>query len=202
MSYEPPFTITDAISTLCIDIAEMVGRLSPDSGLSTDPTLHRKLRIRSIHSSLAIEQNSLSEEQVTAILGGKRVLGPAKDIREVENADRAYAMLDDLEPYRLDDLLRAHGVMMDGLREDAGRFRSGNVGVYDGSRLIHAGTPAAYVPEAMTDLFGWLRTTGTHPLIASCVFHYEFEFIHPFRTATGEPGDCGIRFCWHDGGPC
>lgn len=112
MSYTPPFTITERISTLCIEIAEMVGRLAPDSSLSTDPVLHRKLQISSIHSSLAIEQNSLTEEQVTAILGGKRVLGPADDIREVENADRAYGMIDGLDPYSLADLLRAHGTMM------------------------------------------------------------------------------------------
>lgn len=188
MSYTPPFTITERISTLCIEIAEMVGRLSPDSSLSTDPVLHRELQISSIHSSLAIEQNSLTEEQVTAILGGKRVLGPADDIREVENADRAYGMIDGLDPYSLDDLLRAHGTMMAGLREDAGRFRSGNVGVYQGTKLIHAGTPAAYVPEVMADLFDWLSRTDVHPLIASCVFHYEFEFIHPFADGNGRTG--------------
>lgn len=184
MSYTPPFTITERISTLCIEIAEMVGRLAPDSSLSTDPVLHRKLQISSIHSSLAIEQNSLTEEQVAAILGGKRVLGPADDIREVENADRAYGMIDGLNPYSLADLLRAHGTMMAGLREDAGRFRSGNVGVYQGAKLIHAGTPAVYVPEVMADLFDWLRRTDVHPLIASCVFHYEFEFIHPFADTN------------------
>ena len=188
MGYTPPFTVTDRISTLCIEIAEMVGHLDASSELSTDPVLHRELRIRTIHSSLAIENNQLSERQVTALLDGKRVLGPAQDIMEVENAHRAYALIDTLDPYDLADLLRAHGTMMAGLREDAGRFRDGNVGVYDGDRLIHAGTPAAYVPEVMADLFSWLRSTEMHPLIASCVFHYEFEFIHPFSDGNGRTG--------------
>lgn len=188
MGYTPPFTVTEHISSLCIDIAEMVGRLDVSSELSTNPILHRKLRIRSIHSSLAIENNQLTEGQVTALLDGKRVLGPAQDIREVENADRAYNLIDSLNPYDLDDLLYAHRTMMEGLREDAGRFRDGNVGVYDGERLIHAGTPAAYVPEVMADLFVWLRSTNIHPLIKSCIFHYEFEFIHPFSDGNGRTG--------------
>lgn len=188
MGYEPPFERTPEIDALCMEIAELVGMLHPSSSLGTSPTLHRELRIRTIRSSLMIEGNTLSEEAVTAIMDGKRVLGPARDILEVENAKRAYELIDSLDPLSLDDLLRAHRVMMDGLIEHAGRFRSGDVGVFDGGALIHASTPANYVPRVMADLFGWLATTNLHPLPVSCVFHYEFEFIHPFADGNGRTG--------------
>lgn len=188
MRYEPPFERTPEIDNLCMDIAELVGKLHPTSSLSTDPTLHRELRIRTIRSSLMIEGNTLSEEAVTAIMDGKRVLGPAKDILEVENAKQAYGLMDVLNPLSLDDLLHAHRIMMDGLIEHAGCFRSRDVGVFDGDVLIHAGTPANYVPQVMADLFGWLATTDLHPLVASCIFHYEFEFIHPFADGNGRTG--------------
>ena len=188
VGYEPPFVQTPKIDRLAMEIAELVGSLVPAGKLSTNPTLHRKLRVKTIRSSLVIEGNALSEEAVTAILDGKRVLGNANDIREVLNAARAYAMLDGLNPTSVEDLLRVHRVMMDGLVEEAGRFRTGNVGVYDGGVLIHAGTPATYVPEVIADLFGWMARTELHPLIASCVFHYEFEFIHPFSDGNGRTG--------------
>lgn len=114
-------------------------------------------------------------------MNGKRVLAPPKDIREVQNAYEAYEALSDMDPYSMEDLLQAHLFMMKGLTEESGRFRSKNVGVYDGERLVHAGTPAHYVAEVMQDLFSWLRTSPMHPLVKSCVFHYEFEFIHPFQ---------------------
>ena len=188
MPYEPPFESTDAILSLAIQIGEMAGTLSPSSESTSNPTLHRKLRIQTIHSSLAIEQNGLSLDQVTAIIDGKRVLGPPDEIREVENAKRAYDLMEELDPYSMNDLLRVHRVMMDGLAKDAGRLRTKNAGVYDGERLIHAGTPAAYVPEVMADLFAWLKRTRMHPLVASCVFHYEFEFVHPFSDGNGRTG--------------
>ena len=184
MGYEPSFERTSEIDDLCMEIAELVGMLHPASGLDTSPTLHRELRIRTIRSSLMIEGNTLSEEAVTAIIDGKRVLGPARDILEVENAKRAYELIDSLDPLNLDDLLRAHRVMMDGLIKHAGCFRSGDVGVFDGEALIHAGTPANYVPQVMSGLFEWLATTDLHPLLVSCVFHYEFEFIHPFADGA------------------
>ncbi|WP_258552648.1 Fic family protein [Paraeggerthella sp.] len=162
--------------------------MTPSSEINTSPYLHRKLRIRTIHSSLLIEGNALSEDQVTAIIDGKRVLGDAKDVREVENAHRAYELIDSIDPFDVSDLLRIHGVMMDGLIKDAGNFRSKNVGVYDGDALIYAGTPAHYVPEVMADLFGWITSTKVHPLISSCIFHYEFEFVHPFADGNGRCG--------------
>ena len=188
MVYEPPLNRTSEIDGLCMEIAELVGALGPASTLGTNPVLHRELRITTIHSSLMIEGNTLSREAVTAILDGKRVLGPADQILEVTNARRAYQLMDDLDPLSPDDLLRAHGVMMRGLISDAGRYRSGDAGVVEGSRLIHACTPARYVPEVMSGLFGWMASTDLHPLLVSCVFHYEFEFIHPFSDGNGRTG--------------
>ena len=188
MPYSPPFERNDRIDSLCMEIAELVGSLSSDAPLVKSPMLHRELRIKTIHSSLLIEGNSLDEPVVTAIFDGKRVLGDAHDIREVENAKRAYDLMPKLDPHSLDDLLLAHKTMMEGLISEAGRFRSGNVGVFDGDVLIHAGTPAAYVPEVMRDIFDWLSTTSMHPLLASCVFHFEFEFCHPFSDGNGRTG--------------
>lgn len=199
MSYEPPFASTPHIESLCIDIAEMVGSLTPSAALSSSPTLHHKLRISTIRSSLVIEGNSLSEEMVTAVMDGKRVLGPTQDIREVENAQRAYGLLPELDPYSINDLLRAHGTMMEGLVSHPGSFRNGNVGVYAGNTLVHAGTPARYVPQVMGDLFDWMGKTDFHPLVMSCVFHYEFEFIHPFSDGNGRTGRLWhtlILSCW------
>ena len=136
-----------------MEIAELVGALGSASALSTSPMLHRELRITTIHSSLMIERNTLSREAVTAILDGERVLGPARQILEVDNARRTYRLMDDLDPLSPDDLLRAHGVMMRGLIDDAGRYRAGNTGVFEEGGLIHAGTPARCIPEVMTDLF-------------------------------------------------
>ena len=188
MAYEPSFERTDMIDALCMEIAELVGMLSPQTPLSTSPTLRRELRIQTIYSSLVIECNKLDERAVSAIIDGKRVLGDRRDILEVENARAAYDLIPELDPHLLEDLLRVHRVMMGGLVPDAGRFRSGNVGVFNGETLIHAGTPAAYVPEVMGGLFEWLRTTRMHPLLASCIFHFEFEFCHPFSDGNGRTG--------------
>lgn len=188
MPYEPPFERNDAIDMLCMEIAELVGMISPQAPLAKSPALHRELRIKTIRSSLMIEGNKLDEKTVTAIIDGKRVLGDIHDILEVENAKRAYDLIPELNPHSIDDLLKAHRTMMDGLVPDAGRFRSGNVGVFDGDALIHAGTPAAYVPEVMADIFGWLEKTSMHPLVASCIFHFEFEFCHPFSDGNGRTG--------------
>ncbi|WP_026460302.1 Fic family protein [Schaalia suimastitidis] len=188
MAYEPPFQRNDAIDTLCMEIAEFIGMISPQAPLLKSPTLHRELRIKTIHSSLMIEGNKLDERTVTAILDGKRVLGDRRDVLEVANAKRAYDLIFELDPYSIDALLSAHRTMMEGLIPDAGRFRNGNVGVFDGDSLVHTGTPATYVPEVMTNIFTWLRETGMHPLLASSVFHFEFEFCHPFSDGNGRVG--------------
>ena len=198
--YEPPFDPTDKITATALDIAEMVGRLAPDSALSSSPVLHRELRIKTIHSSLAIEQNTLTMEQVTDIIDGRRVFGPPDDIREVRNAKRAYDLLGNWDPRNMDDLLEAHGVMMEGLRKDAGTFRTKNAGVYDGDRLIHAGTPASYVPEVMADLFEWLGSTKLHPLLAYSITSSNSSTRSPTETAASEGS--GTRCCWLDGAPC
>ena len=171
-----------------MEIAELVGMLTPGTPIAKSPALHRELRIKTIHSSLLIEGNRLDERAVTAIIDGKRVLGDTNDIMEVENAKRAYDLIPELDPCSLEDLLRVHGVMMENLVPEAGRFRSGNVGVFDGDNLIHAGTPAAYAPEVMADMFSWLKTTTMHPLLASCIFYFEFEFCHPFSDGNGRVG--------------
>jgi Fic family protein len=134
------------------------------------------------------EQNTLTLEQVTDVINGKRILGPPQDIHEVKNAYEAYERVSVLDPYSVSNLLLAHRMMMDGLVKEAGSFRSGNVGVYAGAKLIHAGTPAKYVPDLIQQLFTWLKKSKLHPLVKSCIFHYEFEYIHPFQDGNGRTG--------------
>lgn len=186
--YQPPFTMTEEITNLVIEIGEQVGAVTTYDSLQPNPTLRRESRIKSIHSSLAIEQNTLTLEQVSDVIGGKRVLGPPQDIREVKNAYEAYERVSALDPYSVKNLLLAHKIMMEGLVKEAGVFRSKNVGVYAGTQLIHAGTPANYVPELVDQLFTWMKQSKLHPLVKSCIFHYEFEFIHPFADGNGRIG--------------
>ncbi len=187
-TYQPPFHMTEEITNLIVEIGQYVGSITMYETMHQNPVLRRENRIRSIYSSLAIEQNTLSLNQVTDIIEGKRVLGPPQDIREVKNAYEAYEQISGLDPYSVKDLLLAHKWMMEGLVKDAGRFRSGNVGVYAGEQLIHAGTPARYVPELVSQLMTWLKESRYHPLVKSCIFHYEFEFIHPFADGNGRTG--------------
>ena len=186
--YVPPFKITDTIVHLVSEISERVGALSIKNEANPSPQLRRKNQIRSIHSSLAIENNTLSLEQVTDIINGKRVLGPPNEIREVKNAYEAYSQLLTLDPYKIDDMLAAHKIMMTGLISEAGKFRSGGVGIFAGERLIHMAPPAQIVAEHMTNLLAWIKDSSVHLLIKSCVFHYEFEFIHPFADGNGRMG--------------
>lgn len=184
-----PFEITPEILSDVAEIAELVGRISGTGNLSASPTLRRNNRIRTIHGSLAIEQNTLSIEQITAILNGKRIIAPPKDIAEVKNAYEIYERIDELNPYCVDDLLTAHGVMMRGLVEEAGMFRSRPVGVVDGEgRILHFGTLPDYVPGLVTELLEWTQGSELPMLIKSCVFHYEFELIHPFADGNGRVG--------------
>ena len=186
---KPPFEITNSILDKIAEIAELVGQVSATSGLTTNPTLRRTNRIRTIYSSLAIEQNTLSLDQVTAVLDGKRVLAPPKDIAEVKNAYEIYDMMDSLDPYSVDALLDAHGVMTRGLVEEAGCFRSRPVGVVDKQgNILHFGTLPAYVPGLTMELLDWVRDSDYHMLIKSCVFHYELEVIHPFSDGNGRIG--------------
>lgn len=186
---KPPFEITNTIIDSVAEIAELVGRLTSTNQLSSNPTLRRSNRIRTIHGSLAIEQNTLSLEQITAVLNGKHVLAPPKDIAEVKNAYEIYERLDELDPYSADDLLTAHGIMTRGLVEESGMFRTRPVSVVDQERRVpHFGTLPQYVPDLVMELLDWVKNSDVHMLIRSCVFHYEFELIHPFADGNGRVG--------------
>ena len=186
---KPPFEITEAALSDVMEISELVGKISSTQNLSTSPILRRQNRIRTIYSSLAIEQNTLSLEQVTAVLSGKRVLAPPKDIAEVKNAYEIYDHLAELNPYSVDDLLLAHRTMMQGLVREAGEFRSRPVGVVDSKgNVLHFGTLPQYVPTLMEELVQWTESSPFPLLIKSCVFHYEFEVIHPFADGNGRMG--------------
>ncbi|MDO4343352.1 MAG: Fic family protein [Eubacteriales bacterium] len=186
--YKPPFHVTDKMTSLIAEISEQVGRITVLQEGTINPHLRRENRIRTIHSSLAIEHNSLTLSQVTAILDGKRVLGNPNEIKEVQNAYEAYELMLQLNPASVDNLLKAHKLMMSGLVSENGRFRSGGVGVFDGEVLIHMAPPAEFVPEHIHNLFAWYQASELHPLIKSAVFHYEFEFIHPFADGNGRMG--------------
>ena len=186
---KPPFEITNTIIDSVAEIAELVGRLTSTNQLSSNPTLRRSNRIRTIHGSLAIEQNTLSLEQVTAVLNGKHVLAPPKDIAEVKNAYEIYERLDELDPFSVDDLLTAHGIMTRGLVDESGVFRSKPVGVVDQEgHVLHFGTLPQYVPDLIMELLEWIKNSDVHMLIRSCVFHYELELIHPFADGNGRVG--------------
>lgn len=184
MPYKPPYTITPKITNLVAQISEAIGGYYAQENLR----LHRVNRIKTIQGTLAIEGNTLSTEQVTAVLEGKPVIAPINEVQEVRNAIKAYELLDRLDPYQVADLLKAHAAMEAGLIDEAGHFRKGGAGVVSGQTVIHYAPDAERVPFLIDDLFGWLRTTEEHPLIASCVFHYEFEFIHPFADGNGRTG--------------
>lgn len=186
---KPPFEITNTMIHEIAEIAELVGKLTSTNQLSANPTLRRTNRIRTIHGSLAIEQNTLSLEQVTAVLNGKQVLTPPKDIAEVKNAYEIYERLEELDPYSVDDLLTAHGIMTRGLVDESGVFRSKPVGVVDQEgHVLHFGTLPQYVPNLVMELLDWVKNSDMHMLIRSCVFHYEFELIHPFANGNGRVG--------------
>lgn len=189
MTY-PPYTITSAILKRVAAISEWLAAHAAD-GLavgSLSPQLRRENRIRTIHASLAIENNTLSLEQVTDIIYGKAVIGRPRDIQEVHGAVSAYEKLDSWRPYRLEDLLDAHATLMRALVEKPGCLRTGGVGVYQGGKVVHMAAPAHLVHDHLIRLLDWPEQTDEHPLVASCVFHYEFEFIHPFADGNGRMG--------------
>lgn len=188
--YTPPFHITDSILHLVADISERIGRMEAFADWQLpEPMLRKENRIKTIHSSLAIEHNSLTLEQVTDIINGKRVVGAPDEIQEVKNAIDAYHLMLQLDAFKEKDLLRAHAAMMRDLVQGAGNYRNNGVGVFDDNgNCIHMAPPAGRIPILMKDLFEWVSTTQTHPLISSCVFHYEFEFIHPFIDGNGRVG--------------
>lgn len=184
MSYIPPYRITPKIIDLVSKISEAVGSFYAQEKLR----LHRINRIKTIQGSLAIEGNTLTIDQITAILDGKPVIAPINEVQEIRNAIKAYELLETLNPNNIEDLLKTHFTMEAGLIDDAGHFRSGGVGVASGEEIIHYAPPAERVPHLIKDLFEWLNGTEEHPLIKSCIFHYEFEFIHPFSDGNGRTG--------------
>ena len=187
-TYIPPFKVSSEAINLVAEISAQVERyairLEQEDGLR----LRKANRIKTIHSSLAIEGNTLSEDEVRDIIDGKDVVAPIRQIQEVKNAIKTYELYPELDAFNEKDLLKAHGVMMQALVDDAGRYRRGGVGVFGNQGLIHLAPPADRVPMLMRDLFGWLKKSKDHLLIRSCVFHYEFEFIHPFIDGNGRMG--------------
>lgn len=184
----PPFEITKKILADATEVSELVGRLSAGR-LSSSPVLRRTNRIRTIQGTLAIEQNSLSVEQVTAVLNGRHVIAPPREIAEVKNAYAVYETIMDYDPYSVNALLDAHSVMMRGMIEEAGMFRSGAVGVADSSgNILHMGTLPRYVPQSVENLLCWVQDSDLPMAIKSSVFHYEFELIHPFADGNGRIG--------------
>ena len=186
--YVPPFEITPKIIDLISKISEKIGEINSLESSARHVELRRESRIKTIHSSLAIENNSLSLEQITAIINGKRVLGAPNEIQEVKNAVQSYDLLLSLDSTKEKDLLRAHALMMKDLVRNNGRYRSGGVGIFNGQNVVHVAPPASSVPALMKDLFRWVKRADVHPLVKSCVFHYEFEFIHPFQDGNGRLG--------------
>ncbi len=193
-NYNPPFTITNEILSLVSSISEKIGSITVISSLETKPYLRKNNRIKSIHSSLKIEANSLSLGQVRDVIAGKPVLGTQKEIQEVQNAYAAYEKISEINPYSLKDLKRFHSIMTMYVVKESGSFREGEEGVFNGDRCIFMAPPARLVPKLMDDLFHWMKEAqnSIHPLILSSVFHYEFVFIHPFSDGNGR-----IARLWH-----
>lgn len=187
MSYVPPFTITADILNLVASISEQVGQLKA-SALNVSPQLRKQNRIKTITGTLAIEGNTLSEEQITAIIEGKHVLGSTRELAEVKGAIAAYEALVNFKAHSITDLLSAHGLMMADVLTKAGQFRHKAVGIHKGGQVHHIAPPAHKVSGLMADLMQWLQQAKDHPLITSCVFHYELEFIHPFADGNGRMG--------------
>ena len=186
--YKPPFLLSAKAVGMIADIAAQMERFAIRMEQNDALTLRRANRIKTIHSSLAIEGNTLLESDVADIIDGKTVVAPIREIQEVKNAIRVYEEFDKLDPFSMDDMLRAHSLMMSALTDDSGHFRKGGVGVYSEKGLVHMAPPADRVYPLMSDLFNWLKNADDHLLVRSCVFHYEFEFIHPFIDGNGRMG--------------
>ena len=187
-NYIPPFSITNKTINLISEISEKVANIIISEQINSNPHLRKNNRIRTIQASLAIENNSLSLEQVTEIIGGKHIIGAAHEIKEVKNAYQMYEHLQKFNPYSIEDLLNAHKILMKELVNEAGEFRHKGVGIANNERIIHIAPPAENIQWLMKDLFQWLKDSKEHILIKSCIFHYEFEFIHPFSDGNGRMG--------------
>jgi len=192
--YTPPFTITESMLQHIAIISEKLGKVNIDEGLKKKPHLRKISRIKSVYASCRIEANSLTQEQVKAVIDGQMVFGDAKDIKEVQNAYAAYASLENINPYSMADLQKMHRLMTENLLNESGQFRHGEEGVFSGDKCIFMAPPARFVPHLMEQLFSWMNRERNklHPLIMAAVFHYEFVFIHPYADGNGR-----IARLWH-----
>lgn len=186
--YTPPFTVSVTAINLLTRITALTERLTARLGQADKLTLRKVNRVKTIHSSLAIEGNTLSENEVRDMINGKTIVAPLREIQEVKNAIKAYELYPTLDPFNEQDLLKAHHVMMEALVEQPGRYRTGGVGVLGQYGFVHIAPPAHLVPTLMANLFSWLKHAKDNIIIRSCVFHYEFEFIHPFDDGNGRIG--------------
>lgn len=188
-TYTPPFKVTGQIIQLSEAIAYELGRLAGEKMIAPKLSLRKSNQIKTIHASLAIEGNTLTIDQVTDLLDGKRVLGSTREILEVKNAGELYKILSHINPFEIKHLLNAHAMLMNQLISESGRFRSGGVGIFNGTQVTHMPPSAKRVPMLMEDLFNYIQNKKEYSwLIKSCVFHYEFEFIHPFEDGNGRIG--------------
>lgn len=192
--YTPPYQITDKTLSLVAVISEKIGRITERSNLDAKPHLRKNNKIKSIHSSLAIEANSLTLGDVKDVINGRLVLGTEKEIQEVKNAYAAYDEVSSIDVYNINELKRLHGIMTKYVADVSGEFRHGEEGVFNGDKCIFMAPPAKFVPGQMEDLFSWMKESRgkVHPLILSSVFHYEFVFIHPFTDGNGR-----MARLWH-----
>ena len=192
--YKPPFTITNEIVSYISSVSEKIGRITATGNLEAKPHLRKNNRIKSIHSSLKIEANSLTLGQVRDVINGRIVLGEQKEIQEVKNAYAAYAHFPEIDPYSIEQLKKFHGIMTKYVVEESGEFRQGEEGVFNGDQCIFMAPPARFVPQIMDELFEWMKKAQgiVHPLILSSVFHYQFVFIHPFSDGNGR-----MARLWH-----
>ena len=200
-NYLPPFTLSNKTLSLVAQISESIGRLTVQQEQEKLLRLRKVNRMRTVQGSLAIEGSTLTQQQITAILDGKRVIAPPKEVQEAHNAISTYEALPQWQPENGTHLLAAHLLMMEGLVKDAGMYRQEGVGVMSGEQVVHMAPQATRVPKLMTDLLEWLESSDVHPLVASCVFHYEFEFIHPFSDGNGRMGRLWqtlILSKWHE----
>lgn len=185
----PPFELTSEILKLCAEISRLLGQYEGLTISKPEPKLRKANRIRTIHASVAIEGNTLELDQVTAIIEGKKVIGSAREILEVENAIKAYDLISTFKPHSPKSLLGAHSVLMNNLIPNSGKWRTSNVGIFQGDKVAHTAPQAKLIPELMARLFEFVKKDNeTHPLILSAVFHYELEFIHPFADGNGRIG--------------
>jgi Fic family protein len=188
MPQKPPYTITEKAADYLAKIVETITRLDLGTDFKRDSKLHRENRVRTIHSSLAIEGNTLSLDDVTAVIEGKLVAGKQADVKEVKNAYATYDQIMTFDPYSIADFLKAYGLMTQGVVRESGKFRSGDVGVFDGDRPIHIGARPQFVPQLIGDLFAWAKDSTLHPVLKSAILHYEIEIIHPFEDGNGRVG--------------